>query len=139
MTQQKFKLNSAGMSLMEILIVLGIIGGLMAFIIPQVMGNRDKAMISETKVIMGSVIAQLNMYYTDCGKYPESLDGLTTADPSCSNWGPEPYFKKLPKDKWNNDFSYSPEGSSFILKSLGADRREGGDGKNADISSEQLE
>ncbi len=87
--------NSAGMSLMEILIVLGIIGGLMAFIIPQVMGNRDKSMIQETKVIMGSVIAQLNMYYTDCGKYPDSLDGLVAADASCSNWGPEPYFKKI--------------------------------------------
>lgn len=133
------KLNARGMTLMEILIVMAIIAGLAATIFPAIQRSRDKGMVSETKVIMGQVINALNMYYTDCGKYPESLEGLTTADAGCANWGPEAYMKKIPADKWGTAFEYGVEGSSFVLRSLGSDRREGGDGNAKDISSEELQ
>jgi general secretion pathway protein G len=130
--------NARGMTLMEILIVLAIVGSLIATLVPQVMKSLDKSKVGETKIIMGQIINALNVYYTDCGKYPESLTGLTTPDANCSNWGPEAYIKKIPQDKWSNDFRYSVEGNSFILKSLGSDRREGGDGYGKDISSEEI-
>jgi general secretion pathway protein G len=88
---------------------------------------------------MGQLITALNMYYTDCGKYPASLDGLSTADSNCTNWGPEPYLKKVPVDPWGTPFQYTVEGNSFVIKSLGADRKEGGDGYNKDISSEDVQ
>jgi general secretion pathway protein G len=64
---------------------------------------------------------------------------LITADASCSNWGPEPYTKKLPKDAWQREFQYSAEGAGFVIKSLGADGKEGGDGNSKDISSEDIQ
>lgn len=133
------KLNNRGMTLMEILIVLAIIGGLMAVLLPAINKSRNKGNIGTTKITMGQIINALNQFYTDCGKYPESMDGLMTADPSCQNWGPEAYMKVIPKDAWGNSFVYSFEGSSFLLKSYGADRREGGDGVDKDITSEELQ
>lgn len=133
------KLNSRGMTLMEILIVLGIIGGLMAVLLPQINKSRNRGNIGTTKITMGQIINALNQYYTDCGKYPDSMDALMTADGSCPNWGPEAYMKSIPKDAWGNGFVYSFEGSSFVLKSYGADRKEGGDGVDKDITSEELQ
>lgn len=135
---QKLK-NSRGMTLLEIMIVLAILGSLMAILLPKFVGQGDKAKVKETGIIMGQLNTALNMYYTDCGRYPESLENLTKADPACTNWGPEPYLKKLPADPWGTPFSYSVEGNNFVVKSLGADRKEGGDGYNKDISSEDLQ
>ena len=130
--------NSRGMTLMEILIVMAIIGTLMAFLIPSVISRLDKAKVGETKIAIGQAINALNLYYTDCGKYPASMDGLLKADPDCSNWGPEPYLKKAPKDAWNRDLIYSVEGSNYTLKSLGKDGREGGDGFDKDLTQEDI-
>lgn len=127
--------NQAGMTLIEILIVLAIIGSLSAVLISQVTERLQKSKVSETKIIIGQVTNSLNMYYTDCGKYPETLEGLVKADANCSNWGPEPYMKKMPKDAWNNDFQYSVEGGNFTLKSQGKDGKPGGDGYNKDLSN----
>lgn len=131
--------NAAGMTLMEILIVLAILGSLIAILLPRFTSQIDKSKVGETKIIMGQVINALNMYFTDCGKFPESLEGLTQNDPNCSNWGPEAYLKKAPKDAWNRPFQYSLENNSFVLKSLGSDGREGGDGYGKDLSSEDLQ
>lgn len=131
--------NSVGMTLMEILIVLAILGSLIAVLLPMITERLAKSKYSETKIIIGQVVSAMNMYYTDCGKYPETLEGLTAPDASCSNWGPDVYLKKLPPDGWKHPFTYSVEGNSYILKSLGADGREGGDGYNKDITSEEFQ
>ncbi len=59
---------------------------------------------------------------------------------SCQNWGPTPYAKKnLLVDPWGNDIMYERNSSvSFTLLSYGADGEPGGDGLDADISSEDL-
>lgn len=132
-------LNRRGMTLIEILIVLAIIGSLLAILGPRVTSQLDKSKLGETKIIMGQVSNALNMYYTDCGRYPDSIESLLQADSSCSNWGPEPYLKKAPKDAWGTDFQYYLEGNQYILKSLGSDRRDGGDGYAKDISSEDFQ
>jgi general secretion pathway protein G len=137
MFNQKSLKNSRGMTLLEIIIVLGILGSLIAILLQKITGGIDKSKLGETKIIMGQVSNALNMYYTDCGKFPETLDGLVHADSACSNWGPEAYMKKAPKDAWGTDMIYTVEGNNFVLKSLGADRREGGEGFAKDISSEE--
>lgn len=131
------KYSQSGMTLIEIMIVLGIIGALMAVLLPQVTSKLNKSKVSDTKIRIGQVSNALNLYFTDCGKFPESLDNLTTADANCTNWGPDPYIKKdLLKDAWQRPMTYSVEGSAFVIKSLGADGREGGTGFDKDITSE---
>ena len=129
--------NARGMTLVEILIVLAIIGALMAVLLPQVTSRLDRARQQETKISIGQVVNALNLYYTDCGKYPSSLEGLIKADPDCSNWA-EPYLKSMPKDAWKREFSYEIDGNNYIIKSLGSDGREGGDGYAKDVTNEDI-
>lgn len=124
--------NRRGMSLVEIMIVLAIIGSLMALLAPRVMGSLDKSKVKETNIKMGQLANSLSMYYTDCGKYPESLEGLVKEDANCTNWGPEAYYKGSLKDSWNNEFVYEG-GGEFTLKSLGKDGGEGGSGFGKDL------
>ena len=51
------------------------------------------------------------------------------------------YLTKIPKDPWGNDYIYiSPgEHDDFDLISYGADSEEGGEGKNADVRSWEIE
>lgn len=130
--------GQSGMTLVEIMIVLAIVGSLMAILLPRITGQQAKAKVQETKILMSQAINAINMYNVDCGKFPASLENLVTADSECTNWGPESYMKAVPQDAWKNDFVYSAEGNAFVLKSLGADKREGGDGFNKDLSSEDL-
>lgn len=129
--------NQRGVTLFEILIVVGIIGGLLAVLIPKVLANRNQAKVQETRIRMSDVIQNLTLYQNDCQKFPGSLDALVKND-GCANWN-GPYTKSEPKDAWGSPFVYESDGNNFKLKSLGADRKEGGDGFNRDIDSEDLQ
>ncbi len=131
--------NSRGMTLIEILIVLALVGGLIAIIGSQVFSRFDTAKVRETKIIMSNVSQSIQLYYTDCGSYPPSLEALIEQGQSdCKSWGPNPYLKDFPKDSWNTDLIYENTGSSFVLRSLGKDKKEGGSGVDKDLSSEEL-
>lgn len=129
--------NQKGMTLIEIMIVIAIIGSLMAIIGNRVIGQRDKANVGNAKIQMGQVANALSMYYNDCGKMPEALGNLVQPDAACSSWGPEPYRKeKEIIDPWGSPFVYELNGADYTLKSLGRDKREGGSGYDADIPYE---
>lgn len=134
--------NAKGMTILEIMIVIAIVGGLMGILGNTVLGQLKKAKIKQAKIQIAEMGKALDMFYTDCGFYPGSDAGLEAlvdeSAANCDNWGPDPYVKKVDRDPWNNDFIYEVEGNSYILRSLGADREEGGKGENKDISSEDL-
>ncbi|MGZ3771424.1 MAG: type II secretion system major pseudopilin GspG [Bdellovibrio sp.] len=131
--------NRKGMTLIEIMIVLAIIGSIAALLLPSVTSQLDKSKVKEARIQLTQVVNALSMYYTDCGKYPQSLEGLTKADADCSNWGPEPYYKKSLKDPFNHDLVYEISGSEYSLKSLGKDGKEGGSGNDKDITLEDIQ
>jgi len=137
--------NQRGMTLLEIMIVLVILGSMATILVTQVSKNLAKSRVQQAKILISEVGKALDQFNTDCGFYPttdQGLQALVTAPAggrTCSNWGPEAYLKKLPKDPWRNDLIYTcNDGQHYIIKSLGADGKEGGDGLNADISSEDL-
>ncbi len=132
-------LGQAGMTLIEILIVLAIVAGMGTLLFQGVFKNFFKSQVQETKIIMGKVTQALQLYYVDCGSYPSSLDGLIeNTGGECKSWGPEPYLDKYPQDAWKSDLIYEQTGSSYVIRSLGKDKKEGGSGLDADISSEDL-
>ena len=130
--------TNKGMTLIEIMIVLIIVGSLMAILGSTVVGRLKSANVKTTKIAMTEIMKALDLYYADCGTYPQDLGALVEKPSDCSNWGPEPYIKKVHKDAWNSEFVYEPRGSTFVLKSLGNDKREGGSGVDADLSSEEM-
>ena len=136
--EQKIKLISQkGFSLIEIMIVLIIIGGLMAVIIPKVQDGREQSNVKNTKMRLSEISTKVNEYYAECGKYPTAITFLTDDDASCKNWTGNPKLKSLLKDAWNGDIEYSAAGSGYNLKSQGKDKKEGGSSFDKDIYSDE--
>jgi len=132
--------NQRGLTLIEIMVVMVIIGGLAAVLGQTVFGNLGKANVKTTRAQFQEISKQLEMYNADCGGYPTTDQGLQAlaTDPGkdvCPNWGPNAYYKGIPKDAWNRALLYDSDGSTFELRSLGSDRKEGGDGTAKDLSS----
>ncbi|MBT4760622.1 MAG: type II secretion system major pseudopilin GspG [Bdellovibrionaceae bacterium] len=137
--------NDKGMTLVEIMIVLVILGGLSAILITNVVDKMNNAKYKEAKLQMTKIQDTLNSFYADCNFFPTTDMGLEVLveDPgeSCPDWGPEPYMKRVPKDPWGGDFYYEydeEDGGEPILISYGGDKREGGKASDKDISSENF-
>lgn len=128
------------MTLIEIMIVITILASLGAILATKVVGAQKKAKVREAKIQIAEISKALDMYYTDCGHYPDSAQGFSALLPggesTCSNWGPEPYLKKMPMDPWNHPFAYSLENGNYTITSFGEDGQPGGTGYAADITNE---
>lgn len=136
----RFLLDQRGLSLIEMLVVVGILAFIMTFVVGRVTQARKKGQISQAKILIGLIEQAGEEFQYDCGYYPETLEDLVSAPPDCAQWGPNPYLKngKIPKDPWGRDFlyRYSEERDSYEVISYGADRKPGGSGRfNEDISS----
>ena len=134
-----------GMTLIEILVVLVLIGIVMGIVGGNFIGRGEKAKADAAKIEIGQIGQALDLYKLETGRYPSSQEGLQSlisAPTGVANWN-GPYWKKgtLPKDPWQNEYKYTSPGSGgapYEITSLGADGREGGEGSNADISSAKL-
>jgi general secretion pathway protein G len=139
MKNQIAKRNQAGFTLLEIMAVIIIIGVLGAVILPNVIGQGEKAKVSAAKTDMAQISSELDLFKLEIGRYPtqqEGLEALLKNPGGIANWN-GPYTKKKEmKDPWTNEYKYQTPGSNnspFEIKSLGADGKEGGEGPNADI------
>ncbi len=128
----------AGFTLVEIMVVvviLGLLATLVTINAPAIIHNQR---VKAAKQNIARLSNAVEMYYVEMGKYPQTLNDLTLkTDKSGIK-----FIKKVPKDPWGNEFVYRVpglHGEDFSISSLGADGQEGGDGRNADINSWDLE
>ena len=136
--QKKRSVERAGFSLIELLIVIVILGGLVAVVAPGLMDSADQAKRDTVCLKMNDIGKRLDMFKLDNGVYPETEEGLEAllSNPDSEkypNYRPKPYLKKLPKDSWRTPFVYLKTGEGFDLISFAADRKEGGEENNRDI------
>ncbi len=135
--------KTRGFTLIEIMVVVVIIGLLAAVIVPQVVGQVEKARLAKAKQDIQGLETALTMYKLDNSKYPSTDQGLTSlvvqpTDPSIRHWKPGGYVKRVQKDPWDNDYQYvypGTHGGEYDLFSLGADGQPGGEGENADLGN----
>ncbi len=128
--------------MLEIMVVVAIISLLVGMVAPNLMGRVDDAKIATARSDISTIMQALEMYRLDNDQYPTTQQGLEVLLESASTSTGESkksYLKRseLPTDPWGGNYLYlSPgEHGTFDLYSLGADAREGGNGKNADIGS----
>ncbi|MGO2566608.1 type II secretion system major pseudopilin GspG [Serratia sp. BW106] len=102
--------RQAGFTLMEIMVVIVILGLLASFIIPNLMGNKDKA--DRQKAVSDIVALEngLDMYRLDNGRYPTNEQGLAAliakpvTPPLPRNYPEDGYLRRLPQDPWGSDY-----------------------------------
>jgi general secretion pathway protein G len=128
----------AGFSLIELLIVIVILGGLVAVVAPGLMDAADEAKRDTVCLKMNDLGKRLDMFKLDNGTYPETEEGFAAllSNPDSDkypNYRTTPYLKKMPKDSWKTPFVYINKGSEFEIISFAADRKEGGEESNRDI------
>ena len=131
-----------GMTLIEILVVLVLIGVVMGIVGSKFIGQGEEAKRKAAKIEINQIGNTLDLFKLEVGRYPttsEGLQALITAPSGATNWN-GPYWKNatLPKDPWGNEYKYSSpstHGGAYDIISLGADGREGGEGPDKDITS----
>ncbi|HEX7036363.1 MAG TPA: type II secretion system major pseudopilin GspG [Pseudomonadales bacterium] len=136
--------SQRGFTLIEILVVVVIIGILGAIIVPNLLGRPDQARVTAAQSDLRNLANALDIYRLDNFQYPSTEQGLEAlvekpdGFPEPKNYNPEGYIKNLPTDPWGSPYVYERTERGFVLKSLGADGAEGGEGLNADILYEDV-
>jgi general secretion pathway protein G len=127
-----------GFSLIELLIVIVILGGLMAVVAPGLMDSQRKATRNTMCLSMNDLKGRFEQFELDNGTLPDTEEGIQAllSNPDADkypNYPVAPYLKKIKKDAWNTPFVYIRKGSNIEIISFAADRREGGEEWDKDI------
>jgi general secretion pathway protein G len=131
----------AGVTLIEMIVVVTIIGLFVALVGPKLFSRVDTARITAARVQIHNFMGALNTYKLDTGTFPTTEQGLMAlrVKPQDVNQWNGPYLEQdIPKDPWGRDFIYKfpgDHGDGPDVMSLGQDGAPGGDGLNADIGS----
>lgn len=121
----------AGVTLLELMVVIAILGILMSAVAVGVLPALDDARVATTRMTIQNVDQGLLRYgLTHGGRYPSGADGLAEA---------APYVGKT-TDAWERELLYDApsaieEGGRYDIVSLGRDGAQGGDGADADLSN----
>ncbi len=117
MQQNAIKMpRQAGFTLLEIMVVIVILGILASLVVPNLMGNKDKADRQKAVSDIVALESALDMYRLDNGRYPTTAQGLEAliarpAQPPVPRSYPEDgYVRRLPKDPWGNSYQLRQPG-----------------------------
>jgi len=143
MTNNGKKRWERGFTMVELMAVLIILGLLAAVVVKNFVGQVDKGRVITTKASLKQLHTAINQFHMDTGRWPtddEGLKVLVQQPPDVTVYPPGGYIEttEVPKDAWGRDFLFEllPEsGKPFVIKSLGADGQDGGEGYNADLLS----
>tara|TARA_R110002073_G_scaffold18859_8_gene69660 strand:+ start:5302 stop:5757 length:456 start_codon:yes stop_codon:yes gene_type:complete len=132
--------KKAGYTLTELLVVMVILGLLAAFVGPMLFSQIGGAKSRSAETQIASFATSLNFYRLDVGSLPDAsigLEALVRQPSGVSGWN-GPYLNSdegIPLDPWDEPYIYQLVGPGHaVIRSLGRDKREGGEGEDADIS-----
>jgi general secretion pathway protein G len=137
-TAPSFRRRNAGFTLIEVIVVIVLIGGILAIVGGKIISNKKSAEARLAVTQLQSLSAQVEQYQSDVGTYPESLQELVTAPGNAAGWL-GPYAKATDfNDPWHHPIEYRHPGDDdapYKLTSLGADGKPGGEGVDKDVSA----
>ena len=137
----KRRKNQSGITLIEMLVVVVIIGLFVGLVGVNMFKQADKAKRTAARTQIANFIQALGLYKLDVGTYPSQDVGLNAlrAKPDTATQWSGPYIPQdVPLDQWGRPFLYKfpgDHGEEPDVISLGADGQPGGEGDNADIVS----
>ncbi len=137
------KRRRSGFTLLEILLVVGILALLAAFVVPNLMTAGDEAKNNIAKAAIernGSIASGLKRFRLAIGRFPDTDEGLAALFERPSSIDDDddrykgPYLDGTPedlRDPWNQEFQYRSPGEfnedTYDLWSTGQDTEDGSD------------
>lgn len=123
--------TARGFSLIEVMVVVVIMGLLAGAVAIKVGSYLDKAEVERARSDIATIVGAVEGHRMTKGNYPTNEQGLDVIEEL-----------KSKTDPWGNPYGYNspgPDGEPFEVFTYGADGREGGEDRDADIYSWQLE
>jgi general secretion pathway protein G len=139
--RRKRSRRQAGVTLIEMLVVVTIIALFAALVAPGMFKQAGKAKLTGARVQINNFKGALGQYKLDTGTFPtteQGLQALRVAPPNVPQWA-GPYLQMdVPMDPWGRPYLYrypGEHGDEPDIVSLGADGQPGGEAENSDIVS----
>jgi len=135
----------SGMTLIEIMVVLTLLGLLMTVLAVNFFGMAEEQKVKITLTQMKTIQGRLDAFKQEYGKYPtasQGLNALVSPPPKKNGRTPGAFLddNNLLTDPWGNPLEYSvpgPSGKPYKITSRGADSAPGGEGPDQDIDNWQ--
>ncbi|MDY7225442.1 type II secretion system protein GspG [Hyalangium rubrum] len=124
-TKKQQRRHNRGMTLIEIMVVITILGLIAAAVGVAVIPQLNQARVDRAHLDIKNIQNALKLYYTKKGNYPDTATGLRGLVEMQA-------LEQIPRDPWNNEYVYLNEGGKPVVSSYGADGTSGG---GDDISS----
>ena len=138
-SSRNIRRRTAGMTILEILVVLTIIAMISAVVGPRLIGYLGRAKTETADLQIKQLGNAVQLFYIDMGRYPVGSEGLSVlmeAPAGEAAWA-GPYIQSAEAfvDPWGRDYLYKEpaETEDFTITSLGRDGVTGGSGEDADL------
>lgn len=135
------KRSQAGVTLIEMMVVVTIIALFAALVLPKMLNQSEKARKTAAGAQINAYMTALGAYKLDVGNYPtteQGLQALRAKPEGVENWA-GPYLQKdISNDPWGHPYVYhypGDHGDEPDIICYGRDGQPGGDGMDADIVS----
>ena len=133
--------GQAGVTLIEMMVVVTIIALFAALVLPKMLGQADRARKTAARAQINAYMTALGSYKLDTGIFPTTEQGLQAlrVKPNNQPQWQGPYLpQEIPVDPWGRAYLYKypgVHGDEPDVISYGADGQAGGESINADIVS----
>jgi general secretion pathway protein G len=104
-----------GMTLIEIMVVLVILGLIAGAIGFNVFQRLKEAQVQTAKLDLKAISDGVDLYHVETGNWPDNLAVLVPK-----------FVKEVRKDPWGNDYQYLRTGDGYDVYSYGPDKVQGG-------------
>lgn len=127
-----------GFTLLELIVVITIIGILSSIVVMSTRGAGPKARKTKAMADMRSIHSVAVALYNESGRWPESVEEMVNAKsedglPAIAS------LEKFPTDPWGNEYVYEVVDGQAVVRCLGNDGAEGGEGEAADMQIPEQE
>ncbi len=107
--------GSRGMTLIEIMVVLVILGLIAGAIGYNVFNRLKEAQVDTARLNLRKLSDSIDIYRVENGQLPDSLGQLVPK-----------IIKELPKDPWQQEYKFVRQGENYDVYSYGPDKAQGG-------------
>ncbi len=114
MRERLLKQSDRGFTLIELIIVIGIITALASIFTPKFLEEQRRSDLAVTQAGLATLRTAITLYHEDTGTYPNGASDITTtalwysfllSDPGVPNWK-GPYLEEVTEDSWGNPYVF---------------------------------